>query len=183
MNLQMQEVQWIPASRVPKVRSIGQCIVFFIITFGIYSLFWIYNTHEEHPRRSGIDQSGGKVIVVTLILAGLGFIIGSAMGEGSQGGALVSRLFAYASSVWLVFAYVKLTDRLNMLATSMSSYVPQANPIFAWLGLIPGIGFIFNIIWWFQIMEVHNAIASNVSHAPMGQAAPPQGGGYPGMDR
>jgi uncharacterized membrane protein YraQ (UPF0718 family) len=57
---------------IGKVRSTGLCILLFIVTFGIYGLFWYYNTHEEMKRHTGRGLGG----VVALILA---FFVGFVM--------------------------------------------------------------------------------------------------------
>ena len=73
---------WAPAAAPPQgygahvgptgtVRSTGACILLTIITFGIYSLYWYYQTHEEMKRHTG-EGIGG---VVALLLA---FFIGVA---------------------------------------------------------------------------------------------------------
>ncbi|MGC4110769.1 MAG: DUF4234 domain-containing protein [Nocardioides sp.] len=59
-------------SQLGKIRSTGVCILLFIVTLGIYGLFWYYNTHEEMKRHSGQGIGG----VVALIL---GFFISIVM--------------------------------------------------------------------------------------------------------
>jgi hypothetical protein len=56
---------------VGKVRGTGTCILLAIVTLGIYSLFWYYNTHEEMKRHSGRGLGG----LVAFLLA---FFIGIA---------------------------------------------------------------------------------------------------------
>jgi hypothetical protein len=50
---------------VGKVRSTGLCILLYIVTFGIYGLFWWYFTHDEMKKHSGQGLGG----LVALILA------------------------------------------------------------------------------------------------------------------
>ena len=51
-------------------RSIGLSILFFIITFGIYGLYWVYKTHEEIKKHSG-QGVGGVVGLVIYIVIGI----------------------------------------------------------------------------------------------------------------
>ena len=48
-------------------RGIGFGILLFIVTFGIYGLYWIYKSHEEIKRHSG-DGIGGVLGLVIWIL-------------------------------------------------------------------------------------------------------------------
>ena len=60
------------AGPVGKVRSTGTCILLFIVTLGIYGLFWYYNVHEEMRRHTG-DGLGGVLALI------LGFFVGIVM--------------------------------------------------------------------------------------------------------
>lgn len=50
---------------IGKVRGTGMCILLAIVTFGIYTAYWYYATHEEMKKHSGQGLGG----VVALLLA------------------------------------------------------------------------------------------------------------------
>ena len=62
-------------------RGIGFGIFIFIITFGIYSFYWVYKTQEETKQHTG-DGLGGVVGLVVWILLGAvsAFVIPSEVG-------------------------------------------------------------------------------------------------------
>lgn len=63
-------------------RGIGFGILLFIITFGIYGLYWAYKTQEELKLRTG-DGLGGVLGLVVWILIGAvsAFVIPSEIGK------------------------------------------------------------------------------------------------------
>lgn len=71
---------------IGKVRGTGTCILLMIVTFGLYSLYWYYATHDEMKRHSGQGIGGG----VALLLA---FFVGIAMPyiNSAEVGALYER--------------------------------------------------------------------------------------------
>ncbi|MBQ8823870.1 MAG: DUF4234 domain-containing protein [Ruminococcus sp.] len=54
-------------------RSIGLCILFSIITCGIYGLYWLYKLTEETNYLSGDTNatSGGIVIILSIVTCGI----------------------------------------------------------------------------------------------------------------
>ncbi len=55
-----------------KNRNIGLCIVFSIITCGIYALYWFVQLNNEIIELSGEEgTSGGKVLLFTIITCGI----------------------------------------------------------------------------------------------------------------
>jgi Na+/proline symporter len=63
-------------------RGIGFGILIFIVTFGLYSLYWVYQTQEEVKRHSG-DGIGGVLGLVVWIIVGAisAFVIPSEIGK------------------------------------------------------------------------------------------------------
>jgi len=57
---------------VGKARSTGLCILLYVVTFGIYGLFWYYVTHEEMKRHSGRGLGG---LVALLLALFVGFVM------------------------------------------------------------------------------------------------------------
>lgn len=55
-----------------KVRGTGVCIVLAIVTFGIYSLYWYFKTHEEMKQHSGQGVGGGVGLILALFV---GFVM------------------------------------------------------------------------------------------------------------
>ncbi|WP_372728654.1 DUF4234 domain-containing protein [Nocardioides sp.] len=51
-----------------QIRGTGLCIVLAIVTFGIYSLFWFYKTHDEMKKHSGQGIGGGLALVLALFV-------------------------------------------------------------------------------------------------------------------
>ena len=63
-------------------RGIGFGILIFILTFGIYGLYWAYKTHEELKQHTG-EGLGGVVGLVVWMVAGIVsiFVIPSEVGK------------------------------------------------------------------------------------------------------
>ena len=55
---------------VGETRSIGLSILWFVLTLGFYSLYWVYKTQEEVKRYSG-NGVGGVLGLVIWILLGI----------------------------------------------------------------------------------------------------------------
>ena len=55
---------------VGETRSIGRSILWFILTLGFYSFYWVYKTQEEVKRYSG-NGVGGVLGLVIWILIGI----------------------------------------------------------------------------------------------------------------
>ena len=62
-----------PYSEVPgRIRGTGMCILLTIVTFGIYSLVWFYQTHDEMKRHTGNGLGGGLALVLAFLV---GFVM------------------------------------------------------------------------------------------------------------
>jgi hypothetical protein len=57
---------------VGKVRSTGTCILLYIVTLGIYGLYWYYQTHEDMKKHSGRGLGG---VVALLLGIFVGFVM------------------------------------------------------------------------------------------------------------
>jgi hypothetical protein len=65
-----------------KPRGIGFGILMFIITLGIYSLYWVYKTQEEVKQRSGDGLGGVLGLVVWIVISAVSaFVIPSEIGR------------------------------------------------------------------------------------------------------
>ena len=65
-----------------RARGIGFGILLFIVTFGLYSWYWAFKTHEEMKQRTG-DGVGGVIglVIWILITAVSAFVIPSEVGN------------------------------------------------------------------------------------------------------
>src|SRR5829696_1868423 len=59
--------QWQFAGPVGKVRSTGVCMLLYIVTLGIYGLYWWYSVHDEMKRHSGQGMGGGVGLVLAVV--------------------------------------------------------------------------------------------------------------------
>src|SRR3954453_1277540 len=57
-----------PAGPIGQVRSTGLQVLLFIVTFGIWSFVYFFQTHEEMKRHSGEGIGGGLALVVNCFL-------------------------------------------------------------------------------------------------------------------
>ena len=63
-------------------RGIGFAILIFIITFGIYGLYWVYKTQEEMKQHTGEGLGGVLGLVVWIIIGAVSaFVIPSEVGK------------------------------------------------------------------------------------------------------
>ncbi len=65
-----------------RARGVGFGILLFIVTFGFYSWYWAFKTHEEMKQRTG-DGVGGVIglVIWILITAVSAFVIPSEIGS------------------------------------------------------------------------------------------------------
>ena len=54
-------------------RGIGFGILLFIVTFGIYGIYWVFKTQEEIKEHSGIGLGGVLGLVVYIVIAPVTF--------------------------------------------------------------------------------------------------------------
>jgi Domain of unknown function (DUF4234) len=60
---------------VGETRSIGLSILWFVLTLGIYSFYWVYKTHEEIKRYSGNGIGGVLGLVIWLLISPVTFFV------------------------------------------------------------------------------------------------------------
>jgi amino acid transporter len=67
----------VDAQRGPigETRSVGLSILWFILTLGIYGIYWVYKTQEEVKRYSGNGVGGVLGLVIYIVLAPVTFFI------------------------------------------------------------------------------------------------------------
>jgi hypothetical protein len=54
---------------IGQVRSTGLAILLYIVTLGIYGIFWYYKTHDEMKRHTGEGIGGGLAAVLGLFVS------------------------------------------------------------------------------------------------------------------
>jgi hypothetical protein len=60
---------------IGETRSIGLSILWFILTIGIYGLYWTYKTHEEIKRYSGHGIGGVIGLVIYILISPVTFFV------------------------------------------------------------------------------------------------------------
>jgi hypothetical protein len=60
---------------VGETRSIGLSILWFILTFGIYGIYWVYKTQEEVKRYSGNGVGGVIGLVIYILISPVTFFV------------------------------------------------------------------------------------------------------------
>ena len=60
---------------VGETRSVGLSILWFILTIGIYGIYWVYKTQEEVKRYSGNGVGGVLGIVIYILISPVTFFI------------------------------------------------------------------------------------------------------------
>ncbi|MEP6667216.1 MAG: DUF4234 domain-containing protein [Nocardioidaceae bacterium] len=58
------------AGRVGQIRSTGTCILLYIVTLGIYGIYWYYKVHDEMKRHSN-EGLGGVVALLLALFVGI----------------------------------------------------------------------------------------------------------------
>jgi hypothetical protein len=66
-----------PGARGPigETRSMGMSILWFVLTIGIYSYYWVYKTQEEVKRYSGNGVGGVLGLVIYIIISPVTFFV------------------------------------------------------------------------------------------------------------
>ena len=60
---------------VGETRSVGLSILWFILTIGIYGIYWVYKTQEEVRRYSGNGIGGVLGLVIYILISPVTFFI------------------------------------------------------------------------------------------------------------
>jgi hypothetical protein len=58
-----------PSTATGKVRGTGAAMLLYVVTFGIYGLYWYFAVHDEMKRERGSGLGGGLALVLGLFLA------------------------------------------------------------------------------------------------------------------
>jgi amino acid transporter len=60
---------------IGETRSIGLSILWFVLTIGIYGIYWVYKTQEEIKRHSGNGVGGVIGLVIYIVISPVTFFI------------------------------------------------------------------------------------------------------------
>ena len=61
-------VPHLPAGPRGRVRGTGVAMLLYVVTFGIYGLYWFFAVHDEMKRHKGTGLGGGLALVLGLFL-------------------------------------------------------------------------------------------------------------------
>jgi len=63
-----------PTGPVGRVRGTGVAMLLYVITFGIYGLYWYFAVHDEMKRHKGSGLGGGLALVLGLFIGIVWFV-------------------------------------------------------------------------------------------------------------
>jgi Na+/proline symporter len=119
-------------------RGIGFAILLFIVTLGIYSLYWAYKTHEEMKAHTGDGLGGVLGLVIWILISAVSaFVIPSEVGKMYQRDGREAPVTGW-TGLWLfpfgvfiipaIIWFVKVQGSLNRYWESKSASAPAASP-------------------------------------------------------
>ena len=127
-----------PGGPLGKPRGIGFGILLFIVTLGIYSLYWIFKTQDEVKEHSGIGVGGVLGLVIWIVVSPVSwFLVPSEVGKmhKADGGEAP---FSGWTGLWLLLPiiggivwFVKIQGALNRYWQSKAAPAPAAAPVVA----------------------------------------------------
>jgi cytochrome bd-type quinol oxidase subunit 2 len=113
-------------------------ILLFLVTFGIYGLWWAYKTHEEMRQHTGDGLGGVLGLVVWILLSAVSaFVIPSEVGRMYRGAGREppvtgwTGLWLFPFGVFIVPAivwFVKVQGSLNRYWESAPASAPTGEP-------------------------------------------------------
>ncbi|CAN5821917.1 hypothetical protein BH18ACT13_BH18ACT13_20220 [soil metagenome] len=121
-----------------QARGIGFGILLFVVTFGLYGLYWVYKTHEETRQHTG-DGVGGVLglVIYILIWPVNAFVIPSEIGRMYQRDGRASPVTGW-TGLWLfpgfiliipaIVWFVKVQGALNRYWESKAVTPPATSP-------------------------------------------------------
>jgi hypothetical protein len=70
------------AGPLGKPRGTGLCILLFLVTFGLYSFYWMYVVHQEMKQHTGRGIGGGVAVVIWFFIGFVSpFLTSSEVGQ------------------------------------------------------------------------------------------------------
>ena len=127
-----------PSGPLGQPRGIGFGILLFIVTVGIYGLYWVYKTQEEMKQHTGDGLGGVLGLVVWIVVSAVSaFVIPSEVGKmyAKAGKAPPitgwTGLWLFPFGIFIIPAivwFVKVQGSLNRYWESQPASVPSAEP-------------------------------------------------------
>ena len=116
-------------------RGIGFGILIFIVTLGIYSLYWVFKTQEEVKTHSGIGVGGVLGLVIWILVSPVSwFLIPSEIGKMHQADGREAPFTGW-TGLWFLLPlvggivwYVKIQGALNGYWQSKAGEAPATAP-------------------------------------------------------
>jgi hypothetical protein len=123
-----------PTTRGPigNTRSIGLCILWTILTLGIYAVIWVYKTQEEVKRYSGNGLGGVVGLVIFILLSPVTYFVVPSevryMHEDLDGGTSpvrgITGLWILLPLIGNIVWFVKVQRALNRYWVSKGAATP-----------------------------------------------------------
>lgn len=115
-------------------RGIGFGILLFIITLGIYSLYWVFKTQDEAKEHSGIGVGGVLGLVIWILVSPISwFLIPSEIGKMYQADGREAPFTGW-TGLWVLLPiiggivwFVKIQGALNRYWESKAVAIAPAN--------------------------------------------------------
>jgi uncharacterized BrkB/YihY/UPF0761 family membrane protein len=127
-----------PSGPLGKPRGIGFAILIFIVTIGLYSLYWVFKTQEEVKEHSGIGVGGVLGLVIWILVSPVSwFLIPSEIGKLHQADGREAPFTGW-TGLWFLLPivggivwFVKIQGALNRYWESKAGEAPAAAPVSA----------------------------------------------------
>jgi Domain of unknown function (DUF4234) len=125
-----------PSGPLGQPRGIGFAILIFIVTIGLYSLYWVFKTQEEVKEHSGIGVGGVLGLVIWILVSPVSwFLIPSEIGKMHQADGREAPFTGW-TGLWFLLPiigaivwFVKIQGALNRYWESKAAEAPVAAPV------------------------------------------------------
>jgi Domain of unknown function (DUF4234) len=128
-----------PSGPLGKPRGIGFAILIFIVTLGLYSLYWVFKTQEEVKQHTGDGVGGVLGLVIWILVSPVSwFLIPSEIGKMYQADGRPAPFTGW-TGIWFLLPivggivwFVKIQRALNRYWQSKAAVAaPAAAPVTA----------------------------------------------------
>jgi uncharacterized BrkB/YihY/UPF0761 family membrane protein len=127
-----------PSGPLGKPRGIGFAILIFIVTLGLYSLYWVFKTQEEVKQHTGDGVGGVLGLVIWILVSPVSwFLIPSEVGKMYQADGREAPFTGW-TGLWFLLPivggivwFVKIQRALNRYWQSKAEAAPAAAPVTA----------------------------------------------------
>jgi hypothetical protein len=127
-----------PTGPLGRPRGIGFGILLFIVTLGIYSLYWVFKTQDEIKEHAGNGVGGVIGLVIWIVVSPVSwFLIPSEVGKMYKADGREAP-FSGWTGLWFLLPivgaivwFVKIQGALNRYWESKADLAPTAAPVTA----------------------------------------------------